>query len=363
VHEVGIGGRPPPGHSAATLGLGLDEGKTIRAAVQRHLVAAQVDEHCGSRRRCDRCGAQRPLKDLRPRRLTSLFRAVEIRAPRFDPCRCGVACRRSLTPVAEIMPDRCTPEYERVVAAMGAALPYRCALALMREFFPLGAARAVATTETYVCGRAELIIDYATARRADLDGDHGRRGAVVAASPDGCRPADALVAEVRAPDAEGPHRRRERHPRRRSHRRRAVGPSAVPPSDVGPPRFWTVSTEERLSEVSLPLRRLSRPRTIPEPAGATPEVQLCVMVAPAVRANVRAAAKARGLTLRALVLSALRDAGVLEGLGNAEVADRRAALAAAKARLWREHASAATDAPSAPGASPPAARKFGGGGT
>src|SRR5215213_5624845 len=143
VHEVGAGERPPAGHSAATLGLGLAEGKAILAALRRHLVAAQVDEHCRDRRRCDRCGVQRPLKDWRPRRLVSLFGVLAVRAPRFDPCRCGVACRRSLTPVAEIMPDRCTPEYERVAAAMGAALPYRRALALLGEFFPLGDVPAV----------------------------------------------------------------------------------------------------------------------------------------------------------------------------------------------------------------------------
>src|SRR3712207_5778386 len=145
VHEVGVGGHPPAGHTAATLGLTLEEGKAILAAVQRHLVAAQVDEHCRGRRRCDRCGSQRPLKDLRPRRLASLFGVVEVRAPRFGPCRCGVACRRSVSPVAEIMPDRCTPEYERVVAAMGAALPYRRALALLGELFPLGDVPAVET--------------------------------------------------------------------------------------------------------------------------------------------------------------------------------------------------------------------------
>src|SRR3712207_6384649 len=134
-HEVGTGERSPGGHTAATLGLGLEEGKAILAAVQRHLIAAQVEEHCRSRRRCDRCGAQRPLKDLRPRRLTSLFGVVEVRAPRFGPCRCGVACRWPTTPAAEVMPDRCTPEHERAGAAKGPALPYRRALALLREFF------------------------------------------------------------------------------------------------------------------------------------------------------------------------------------------------------------------------------------
>ncbi len=57
LHEVGTGERSPAGHATAMLGLRLEEGKAILAAVQRHLVAAQVDEHCRSRRRCDRCGA------------------------------------------------------------------------------------------------------------------------------------------------------------------------------------------------------------------------------------------------------------------------------------------------------------------
>ena len=45
VHEVGAGERPPTGHTAAMLGLGLEESKAILAAVQRHLAAAQVEEH------------------------------------------------------------------------------------------------------------------------------------------------------------------------------------------------------------------------------------------------------------------------------------------------------------------------------
>jgi hypothetical protein len=35
------------------------------------------------------------------------------------------------------MPDRCTPEYERVVAKMGASRPYRRTRALLSEFLPL----------------------------------------------------------------------------------------------------------------------------------------------------------------------------------------------------------------------------------
>jgi hypothetical protein len=56
-----------------------------------------------------------------------------------------VASRRTITPAAEIMPDRCTPEYERTLAKMGALLPYRRARSLLEEFFPLGDAPEVET--------------------------------------------------------------------------------------------------------------------------------------------------------------------------------------------------------------------------
>jgi hypothetical protein len=48
-----------------------------------HLVQAQTEEYCRQRRLCSHCGSQRPLKDVRARRLLSVFGTVEVRAPRF----------------------------------------------------------------------------------------------------------------------------------------------------------------------------------------------------------------------------------------------------------------------------------------
>jgi hypothetical protein len=86
-----------------------------------------------------------PLKDVRARRLLSVFGTVEVRAPRFSPCRCAVTHRHTLNPVAEVMPDRCTPEYERLIAKMGSLLPYARARTLMSEFLPLADIPAVET--------------------------------------------------------------------------------------------------------------------------------------------------------------------------------------------------------------------------
>jgi hypothetical protein len=85
LREVSVGECSAAACSAETLGLTIAEGKKTLAGLQRHLVQAQTEEHCRSRRRCLHCGAQRPLKDVRRRRLISLFGVVEIRAPRFDP--------------------------------------------------------------------------------------------------------------------------------------------------------------------------------------------------------------------------------------------------------------------------------------
>jgi len=144
--EVSTGGTNTAECSSGTVGLTLLDGKRTLAELQDRLVRAQTEEYCNQRRRCSHCGTRRPLKDVRTRRLLSVFGTVEVRAPRFSPCRCAVINRRILNPVANIMPDRCTPEYERLVAKMGAWFPYRRARTMLAEFLPLDDIPSVETT-------------------------------------------------------------------------------------------------------------------------------------------------------------------------------------------------------------------------
>jgi hypothetical protein len=145
VHEVHAADCVLTLDPAATVGLTLAAAKQVMAGLQRHLVQAQTEDYCQSRRRCPYCSAHRPLKDRCPRRLKTLFGVVEVRAPRFEPCRCSETRHETLSPVGEIMPDRCTLEYERMLAKMGALLPYRRACALLEELFPLGEPPVVET--------------------------------------------------------------------------------------------------------------------------------------------------------------------------------------------------------------------------
>ena len=117
--ELMTGHRPMIVMSPAAIGLTLVEGKSVLAALQARLVQAEADGFCQHRRACSRCGSRRAVKDRRARQLMTLFGAVQVEAPRFNPCRCGVASRRIVSPLVEMMPDRCTPEYERVLTRMG----------------------------------------------------------------------------------------------------------------------------------------------------------------------------------------------------------------------------------------------------
>ena len=143
--EMVTGDRPTNVISPESMGLSLAESKSILAAMQTQPVQAQTDGYCDHRRKCSHCGSRRAIKDWRTRQLTTLFGVVQVEAPRFNACRCGVASRRIVSPMAEIMPDRCTPEYERILAKMGSLAAYGRAAALMAEFLPLGHTPAIET--------------------------------------------------------------------------------------------------------------------------------------------------------------------------------------------------------------------------
>jgi hypothetical protein len=143
--EISVGNWLTSDASPETIGLTLAEGKSTLAGLQQCLVRMQAASLCRERRACQRCGWRRPIKDQRSRQLVTLFGTVHVEAPRFALCRCGVASRRSISPLAEVMPDRCTPEYERVLAKMGALAPYRRATTLMAEFLPLTDIPAIET--------------------------------------------------------------------------------------------------------------------------------------------------------------------------------------------------------------------------
>jgi hypothetical protein len=144
-HEVNAGGSNTAECSAETVGLTLADGKRTLAGLQDHLVQAQTLEYCRQRRLCAHCGSQRPLKDVRARRLLSVWNcggagtALFALPGRGDPASYGQSGRG----------DHSRSMHARIRAHHREGRPcFRMppARILMAEFLPLGDVPAVETT-------------------------------------------------------------------------------------------------------------------------------------------------------------------------------------------------------------------------
>jgi len=138
--ELATFSRPAMIGTLAEVGLVLSETKALLAKLQASMLCGQVAEHAALCRACVDCGALRPLKDRRTRRLQTLFGTVEIEAPRFKACRCRLTTALAGTvlfsPVCALLTARCTPELERVQAELGARTSFRDAARILDTLLP-----------------------------------------------------------------------------------------------------------------------------------------------------------------------------------------------------------------------------------
>ena len=135
--------RPAMVGTLAEIGLVLAEAKGLLAGLQASMVRSQVAEHVASRRACSECGVCRALKDRRTRRLQTLFGTVEVEAPRFRACQCGLLVppsKAAVSPVSDLLPARCTPELQRVQAELGARTSFRDAAGILEALLPVAPA-------------------------------------------------------------------------------------------------------------------------------------------------------------------------------------------------------------------------------
>jgi len=142
--ELATFSRPAMIGTLAEVGLVLSETKTLLARLQASMLCGQVAEYAAHHRACVECGALRPLKDRRTRRLQTLFGTVEVEAPRFKLCRCRVTTPMAETvlfsPVCALLSTRCTPELERMQAEMGARTSFRDAARILEALLPVSPA-------------------------------------------------------------------------------------------------------------------------------------------------------------------------------------------------------------------------------
>ena len=134
------------------IGLSIDDGKKIMAALQSAVVSHEAETYSLFRRVCPDCHTFRPVKDYTTRRIRTVFGPVEVRNPRWMLCRdCYPGLDGALAPLKEICPDQATPELMELTARLGSMMPYRQAAKVLAEFLP------IEPTETHATVRKRTI--------------------------------------------------------------------------------------------------------------------------------------------------------------------------------------------------------------
>jgi hypothetical protein len=95
--------------SPATLGLTLEDAKTVLHGLQRHLVTQQVEDY-QQQQSCPDCQQPRRIKDRRKLVYRSLFGKLKLPCDRLFHCDCQPHEQKSLSPLSDLLVERTAPE-------------------------------------------------------------------------------------------------------------------------------------------------------------------------------------------------------------------------------------------------------------
>jgi hypothetical protein len=137
-YEIGVLRRGLHDLRSERVGLPLAEAKALLAELQQRIVQDQVAEYVTCARACPDCMALRRLRDQRTRTLQTLFGTVTVAAPRIRLCSCadtlGMA-DLSFSPLADVLPERCTAELCQLHAELGARHSFAQGGAAARDLY------------------------------------------------------------------------------------------------------------------------------------------------------------------------------------------------------------------------------------
>jgi len=121
-----------------SLGLHLDEAQDILAAVQEKMVGEQVQVALGKAATCPACEAAHRHKDARQIVVRTLFGVLRLASPRWWHCSCSTHEAATFSPLAELLPERTTPELLYLEAKFAGLVSYQTSAKLLAEVLPLG---------------------------------------------------------------------------------------------------------------------------------------------------------------------------------------------------------------------------------
>src|SRR5215813_3637383 len=158
-------GEPPDVHEIAclhreelrpdTVGLTLEEAKTVLERIQQRLVEQQATEYLRTQRYCPQCGNKRHHKGDHTVTLRTLFGKLHLKSPRFYHCECRPHPTRTFSPLTERLPERSTPELLYLETKWASLMSYGMTAKLLDEVLPIGKHVNAATVRNHLQAVAE----------------------------------------------------------------------------------------------------------------------------------------------------------------------------------------------------------------
>jgi hypothetical protein len=145
---------------ADDLGLSLAESKTLLAAAQQRVVAAQVNGWLANHRQCEISGRRLRCKGSYPMSFRTLFGDVQLKSPRYYlPKERQTNGPATISPLTQLLPDHVAPERLYLETRWASLVPYAAAADLLADVLPIESGVTATTVRQHVLRAAERMED------------------------------------------------------------------------------------------------------------------------------------------------------------------------------------------------------------
>ena len=120
-----------------SLGLSLQESKTVNNKLQKCIIDQQVKMFLNKNKTCPSCEKPRAIKGYSSLTYRTLFGKVKLQSPRLVNCKCKKHQYKTFSPLPGILQNRLSPELEYMEAKWSSLMSYGMTAKLLEDVLPI----------------------------------------------------------------------------------------------------------------------------------------------------------------------------------------------------------------------------------
>lgn len=140
-----------------TLGLSLNEGKSILKTLQEVVIEWQMKTYLSQQKSCPHCGNHRKSKGAHHTVFRTVFGDIPFQSPRLHHCPCQPHLSKTFSPLAELLPERTTPELLFLESKWASLMSYGLTVKVLQDVLPLDEPLQEVTIRNHVLNVADRL--------------------------------------------------------------------------------------------------------------------------------------------------------------------------------------------------------------